>query len=130
MKYFTGLITFACLVSIQLSGVSHAALQMFWTQRSSTGGIWRANPDGSDPIEVISGLTNPNELIVNTSVGKMFWVEANSPDTAATTIKRANIDGTQIENVYTGDGSLTAQLAVDSLNKASGQMNFTKIEVS
>ena len=66
--------------------------QMYWT---SAGRIQRANLDGSNIEDLVTGLGWAQDLALDVAGGKMYW-------TSAGRIQRANLDGSNIEDLVTG----------------------------
>ena len=69
-----------------------APAQIYWTSFDT---IWVANLDGSSPHAIITGLTEPLGVAVNTS--NLYWA-----DTRAGTINEASRDGTGPHAIVTG----------------------------
>ena len=75
---------------------------------AADGKIMRANLDGTGLEELIAGLDNPGDIVIDESAGKMYWpdyFDANSNQKAEpneSRIQRANLDGSGIEDVVTG----------------------------
>ena len=67
--------------------------QMYWT---SAGRIQRANLDGSNIEDLVTGLGWTRDLALDVAGGKMYWT------TGAGRIQRANLDGSNIEDLVTG----------------------------
>ena len=81
--------------------------KIYWTQ--TNGVIRRANPDGSNVEDIVTGLGYASGLDVDRIEGKMYWV-----DHARNGIQRANLDGTGIETlVSAADTQSPADLALD-----------------
>jgi len=83
--------------------------QMYWTDFSG-GKIKRAAMElGASVEELITGLIYPNGIALDTGARKMYWVDQ-------TGVKKANIDGTEIEFVFehTFTGTTAARLALDT----------------
>jgi len=76
-------------------GVSSALAQVkiYWTATDGSGAyVVRANGDGSNPVNIVSGATNilgPNGL--ETANSLLYW-----PDQQLGAIKQANLDGTGV----------------------------------
>ena len=78
---------------------------------NSWGKIQRFNLDGSNfESNLITGLDDLGEIAVDTANGKIYWTEK-------TGIRRANLDGTNIQDVVIGPGSaniiLGTPIAID-----------------
>ena len=88
--------------------------KMYWTD-TDTEKIQRANLDGSNVKDlIITGLDFPNILALDVAGGKMYWTHTdwNSATQEHTNgkIQRANLDGSNVEDVITGldiPGSIT-----------------------
>ncbi len=78
--------------------------KMYWTDPGA-GKIQRANLDGSDIEDVITGLDSVRDIEVDPSGGKIYWLEAGQ-------IRRANLDGSGIEDIDVGPVSPSA-IALD-----------------
>ena len=57
-----------------------------------------ANLDGSEVQTMVSGLEDPEGIAVDVDGGQVYWTEWGS-------VKRANLDGSQIESLGTVWGS-------------------------
>ena len=66
--------------------------QMYWT---SAGRIQRANLDGSNIEDLVTGLDWARDLALDVAGGKMYWTNTGR-------IQRANLDGSNIEDLVTG----------------------------
>ena len=80
---------------------------------NSWGKVQRFNLDGSNfEPDLITGLDDLGEITVDTANGKIYWTEN-------TGIRRANLDGTNIQDVVTGSGSanivLGTPIAIDDV---------------
>ncbi len=80
--------------------VDSAAGRIYWIHGSTPGLIRRANPDGSDPELLISGLKIPRGVAVDTLAGKMYWTASPPQGNASGLVRRANLDGTDLETVF------------------------------
>lgn len=79
--------------------------------------IQRANLDGSEVTDLITtGLSGPSGIALDVAGGKMYWTDSYS-------IKRANLDGSEMETVVTGL-SFAFDIALDISN---GKMYWTDI---
>ena len=76
--------------------------QMYWT---SAGRIQRANLDGSNIEDLVTGLDWARDLALDVAGGKMYWTNTGR-------IQRANLDGSNIEDLVTGLDS-PRRLALD-----------------
>jgi sugar lactone lactonase YvrE len=80
-----------------------AAQQLYWTNYSS-GKIQRANIDGSQVQDVITGLTNPSGLAVDLPDQVIYWSEI-VPGSPTSLIRRANLDGSNIQTLFSAGGA-------------------------
>lgn len=85
------------------------AQKMYWTVPGSFGApgtgdgkIQRANLDGSDIEDLLTGLISPQGIAIDLASEKIYWTEgvgdAVNDDRK---IRRANLDGTALEDVVT-----------------------------
>ena len=94
--------------------------KMYWT----AGKIQRANLDGSgveDLVPWTSDLGLRRCIALDTAGGKMYWTESRGylSDSGGSAIKRANLDGSGVEElVYVEEGFLEGY----ALDVAGGKM--------
>ena len=81
-----------------ISGIAVDSIgkKLYWTQElNSESQIMRTNLEGSEREEVIAeGLTDPAGIAIDIDEQKMYWA-----DWKRSLIQRANLDGTEIEEV-------------------------------
>ena len=70
--------------------------QMYWTDQS-THKIQRANLDGSNVQDIVTGLRTPRGLTVDLTGSKMYWTGGSGSK-----IQRANLDGSNVQDIVTG----------------------------
>ena len=90
--------------------------KMYWRdydEDNGTGKIQRANLDGSQVEDLVTGLKgSPLVLALDEARGKMYWTDYDE-DNGTGKIQRSNLDGSQVEDLVTGlEGSLFG-LALD-----------------
>lgn len=92
---------------------------MYWGEAGAHT-ISRGNKDGSDAqlLVQISKGDGPAGVVLDVIRGKMYWAEANQ-------IRRANLDGSQIEVLVSGVGATGFALDV-----AAGKMYYSDIYVT
>lgn len=90
--------------------------KIYWTD-SGTGKIQRANLDGSNIEDLITGLSEPSGIALDQTSNKMYWTEAGTGK-----IQRANLDGNDIEDLITAGLSEPRGIALDTAN---GKMYWT-----
>ncbi len=90
--------------------------KIYWTQ--TDGVIRRANPDGSNVEDIVTGLGYASGIAIDSTEGKVYWV-----DHARHGIQRANLDGTGIETLISAaDTQSPADLVLDL---SAGKMYWT-----
>lgn len=74
--------------------------KIYWTNvdwKSKTGSkIQRANFDGSDIEDIITGVRGPNGIALDLIERKIYWIEGSDK------IQRANLNGSNVEDIVTG----------------------------
>ncbi|MCG8407712.1 MAG: thrombospondin type 3 repeat-containing protein [Phycisphaerales bacterium] len=89
--------------------VDAAAGKLYWTD-FDLNKIQRANLDGSEIEDVVNGVINPQVIALDLINGRLYWADDGD------IIRRAWLDGTNIENVATVAAPLFAvEIAVDPL---------------
>jgi len=88
--------------------IDNANDRIYWTERGMDSLdpqlICSANVDGTDSQVLINeGLFAPTGIDLDLAGGKMYWVEPGWIK-----VRRANLDGTNIENIITGPGGYPA----------------------
>ena len=79
-------------------GGSPEATKMYWADGGrSEQKIQRANLDGSQVEDLVTGLGGIDGLALDASGGKIYWTERSDKK-----IRRANLDGSQVEDLVTG----------------------------
>lgn len=97
--------------------VDAAAGHVYFTTSvtAATGRVMRAGLDGNDQVPLInpaSSFFKPASIALDLPGGKMYWT-----DLVSATIRRANLDGSQMETVYTDPfGRSPRGLALDLEN--------------
>ena len=75
------------------AGPAPALSHIYWTDWV-THKIQRANSDGSNIQDLVTGLNNPDGIALDVDEGKIYWADLN-----AHKIQRANLDGSNIETL-------------------------------
>ena len=57
------------------TAIANADIQKLYWANSKTGKILRANLDGSEVEDVISGLNTPWDIALDPDGGKIYWTE-------------------------------------------------------
>ena len=86
---------------IDLTAPQHLALdvaggKVYWTEPDS---IWRANLNGKNKEKLIADLGEMGSIAV--AGGKVYWTEKNKPDENRGTIRRAALDGSNVQTLAT-----------------------------
>ena len=101
------------------------AQKMYWTDEA-TGKIQRANLDGSNIEDFVTGLITPEAIALDVASGKVYWT-----DKETNKIQRANLDGSNIEDLIT-ELTLPEGIALDvdggKMYWASAGENMDKIQ--
>ncbi|MBC8232096.1 T9SS type A sorting domain-containing protein [bacterium] len=82
--------------------------KIYWTNLDT---IKRANLDGSDVEDVVTGLSNARGMDLDVGRGKIYWA-----DESTSKIQRANLDGSNVEDVVVTGLSIPQGLAIDVYN--------------
>ena len=74
---------------------------IYWTDNSFDSGdkIYRADLDGGNVIEAITGLETPRDVAVDPDNGHLYWTERGDGITIFARIARANLDGTNVVDI-------------------------------
>lgn len=81
---------------------------LFWTS-GITNSIYKCNIDGSNQIEIVSGLGNPNTLVLDTENQTIYFGESSTNN-----LRKIDYDGTNLSTVISGAG-LIQGLDIDLL---------------
>ena len=99
--------------------------KLYWADGDK---IQRANLDGSAVEDLITELNNAESIALDVVNRKIYWMELrgphglNPPDNGH--IRRANFDGTNVENVLTGLDTSGSSIALDA---AGGKMYWVGV---
>jgi hypothetical protein len=88
---------------------------MYWAD-NGTNKIRRARLDGSEPQDVVTGLSFPADLALDLDAGKVYWADRDRNE-----IRRANLDGTGPQTVRAG----IVQPYYLALDPAGGQVYWS-----
>lgn len=106
------------IVQVGYIAIDRVGGRMYWTEWPSAGScIKRAELDGSNMETLLTGLGGPSGIALDIPAGKMYWTEF-SPDV----IRRANLDGTGVEDLVVSGLTHAAGIALDL---AAGKMYWT-----
>ena len=99
--------------------------KIYWTD-TVTNKIQRANLDGSNTEDLVTvGLSHPLEMVLDVAGGKMYWTNTSfhpGPWPGLDKIQRANLDGTNVEDLVTT--GLVLATGID-LDLSDGKMYWT-----
>ena len=113
-RQLTGM-TIAILASA-FCGAPAEAQKIYWTDLGS-GKIQRANLNGSQVEDVVTGLAAPRGLALDLTANKLYWTD--TVDSQNHSIGRANLDGSDQEILITASLAFPTNIALDL---AGGQM--------
>ncbi len=90
----------------EVTGMASDGSHLYWSRWA--GGIWRANLDGSDPVELIATPSGAGSLATDGTY--FYWSVPNEPR-----ISRARVDGSDVEPdfVLLEDGAWPAGVTTD-----------------
>ena len=86
--------------------VDSIAGKIYWTDKNT---FFRADLDGKNVEELETGVTAPSGIAIDSAVGKLYWSEWNTGK-----IHRSNLDGTDVEDVFTTGTKRIFGIAVDA----------------
>lgn len=115
------LVTMGALLPVDIAlDLPHG--KMYWTEASpGEYMVLRANLDGSGQEGLLASLgTDPSGIAVDSSGGKVYWT-----DRATSKIQRANLDGTDVQDVVTTPASLIEPVRI-ALDLVAGQIYWTE----
>ena len=92
--------------------------KIYWTD-GEPGKIQRANLDGTNIEDLVTGLPWPLRIALDVSEGKMYWTNSHTDK-----IQRANLDGTNIEDLVTRADGLRVPGGI-ALDVQGGKMYWT-----
>ena len=77
--------------------------KLYWSTSitSAAGDIMRCNHDGTGVETVITGVDKPSRLALDVAGGKIYWT-----DYVVDVVRRANLNGTGVETIYTVGANL------------------------
>jgi hypothetical protein len=84
-------------------GYDPGANRLYWVHGSTPGLIRRADADGSHPVLLVSGLKLPRGIALDLVNGWMYWSEAPPQGNAMGLIRRARLDGSDVQTIYALD---------------------------
>ncbi|MDQ1350693.1 MAG: hypothetical protein QG657_995, partial [Acidobacteriota bacterium] len=87
-----------------------AQSKIYWVDYS-TGKVQRSNTDGSSVQDLVTGLSDPTGIAVDSINGKIYWGKGLSPSK----IQRANLDGSSVTDLITGMSNVV-DIALDVNN--------------
>jgi hypothetical protein len=101
------------LLSLGLGSRPASAAELFFADifnpDPSFGSIRRVQLDGSNPQPVLDTGGGLRAIALDESAGKIYWVDANIP----AAVRRANPDGTQVEDLVTTNIEFPSAIALD-----------------
>lgn len=88
----------------------------------STPSIVRIGTDGSGPDLLVDGLMNPHDIALDVVAGKMYWTTAIDEEGSGAKIQRADLDGTNVEDVL---ADLPKQVRGIDVDAVGGKVYWT-----
>ena len=107
-----------CVLDESPQVVDPDAPPIYWTD-VGTGKIQRANLDGSNVQDLVTGLAFPDGIALDVAGGKMYWI-----DNRTAKIQRANLDGSNVEDLVTRTQGLVVPRSI-ALDVEGGKMYWT-----
>ena len=99
---------------------------MYWVDFGANK-IQRANLDGSNVQDIVTGFGRPVDVTLDIVGGKIYWTDRDRFDhtdpAGRSSINRANLDGTNIETLILSSSSIKEYIALDI---AGGKMYWTE----
>ena len=80
---------------------------------TGAGKIWSVNLDGTDLEVIVDGLYEPYQIALDLEGGKIYWADEADDDDMGH-IGRANLDGSNQENIITLESGQFRAVAVDT----------------
>ncbi len=117
-------VAMAALLAVHTVGAPLTAPQIFWTDEG-TGKIQRANLDGSNVTDIVTGVT-PSKLglAVDPTAEKLYFADLSGPTSR---IRRSNLDGSDIEDLI--DTGADAPDAI-ILDRSAGHMYWSQFNIN
>ena len=77
---------------------------VYWANHrdAGSGGIGRAAVDGSGATMIVTGIEAPHDVALDLTHGKVYWTEGACNGCVDSAIRRANLDGSEAEDVVLG----------------------------
>ena len=101
----------AALSAVWMCAGPTQAAWLYWTDKDANL-IQRVNIGAETPVEVLlsagDGLSDPRGIAVDPSGGRMYWAENGTGR-----IRRANLDGSHIQNLITSGLGFPADVEID-----------------
>lgn len=112
------LVTSQAVTPVEIA-LHRSAGKMYWTDPAAADfQISRADFDGGNVEGLVSGLSDPSGITLDASGTKMYWTDRGS-----SSIQRANLDGTQAEDLVTSGLIEPVRIVLDD---AAGKMFWTE----
>ena len=101
------------------SAAQNSDVYMYWADHGNgTNQIRRANLDGTNVQDIATGFGRPVGIALDMSGGKIYWTDRDNVDyadpNARNSIRRMNLDGTNIETLITGGPSVKEAIVLDT----------------
>jgi DNA-binding beta-propeller fold protein YncE len=92
--------------------------RLFVLELSGGGRVFSVNPDGSEPMDVVSGCAYPDGIAVDVEAGHVYWTNMGNPPVNDGSIERAGLDGSNRMTIVPSGGTFTPkQLTLDRVGR-------------
>ena len=117
-------VAMAALLVVHVVGAPLTAQQIFWTDEG-TGKIQRANLDGTNVTDIVTGvLPSKLGLAVDPVAAKLYFADLTAP---ANRIRRSNLDGSDIDDLIdTGANAADAII----LDQSAGHIYWSEFNIN
>jgi sugar lactone lactonase YvrE len=110
----------ACLLTILLLATGALAVEKLYFADNGNDKILRCDLDGTNLEELVTtGIVNVGSIAIDRTGGRMYWTDWPS---ASACIRRADLDGTDVETILTG---LSGPYGI-ALDVAGGKVYWTE----
>ena len=100
--------------NIRELGIDASGGHLYWVEQGGEK-IRRANLDGSDVVDVVTGIDEPYGIDLDVPGGKIYWTSGTTPG-GIDRIQRANLNGSVVEDLLLTGGVAVHGIAIDLLN--------------
>ena len=87
------------VTTVTATGTDQYLQSIYWVDNDQNK-IVKADLDGTNQTDVLTGLSNPRAIIIDADGGKIYW--SNDQGSGSSEIKRSDMDGSNIETIVGG----------------------------